>query len=148
MARNIMGAFVVEPVDSNHISKLPLNIGGYKTYMLPSSSTINFFCSTKRRRWQQSEEKKVAATTNSTAVATENKKQQPTVPLELTALITVARKSENKINIMKDMLPKWLDGHDDHHSHKGVVLQLVSTQIHTSKRTSASFPIYNLLLMY
>lgn len=133
MARNIMGAFAVEPVDSNHISKLPLKIGGYKTYMLPSSSTINFFCSTKRRRWQQSEEKKVAAT-NSTAVATENKKQQPAVPLELTALITVARKSENKLNIMKDMLPKWLDGHDDHHSHKGVVLQLVSTQIHTSKR--------------
>lgn len=110
-----------------------MNIGGYKTYMIPSSSNINIFCSTKRRRWKQSEKKKVAATI-STAVAAENKKQQPAVPLELTALITVARKSENKLNIMKDMLPKWLGGHDDHHNHKGVVLQLVSTQIHTSKR--------------
>ncbi|PRQ28946.1 putative linoleate 13S-lipoxygenase [Rosa chinensis] len=71
--------------------------------------------------------------------ASENVKQQPAVTLELTALVTVKRKSENKLNTMKEMMLRRFgnyashNGHGDHHNHKGVVLQLVSTQIHTKE---------------
>lgn len=139
MGRNII---VAEPLDySNHISKIPLNVGWYNNCVLPSTYTLGFFANSTNRRLQQTtkkKKKKVPATlarahhipaSTSNVAADANEKHQP---LELAALVTVVRKGEKMLNITEDTMLNWLSQYD-HHKHKGVVLQLVSTQVHPSK---------------
>ena len=101
-----------------------------------SSPPPNLFSSTKRRRLQQIRKKKKAhdQATVSTLISSTAVDQTTTLPVELTALVTV-RKSL-KLSI-QDMMLHWFGNHDhfSHHKEKEkcLVLQLVSTETEAGK---------------
>ncbi|PRQ28947.1 putative linoleate 13S-lipoxygenase [Rosa chinensis] len=108
---------------------------------IPAYTAVAVGVAAENEKQQPAMPLELAAGSGDVAVdaASENAKRQPALPLELIALVTVKRKSENKLNTMKDMMLRLLgnyaspNGQGDHHNHKGVVLQLVSTQIHTKE---------------